>query len=614
MCGIVGIRQLNGDKVDIHVLSSMMDSLIHRGPDDSGVWSKDGVAFGHRRLSIIDVERSTQPMRSYDGNLVVCFNGEIFNYADLRRQVSYPFTTSGDTEVLLAAYQRWGPSFVERLRGQFAFALYDASEQVLRLYRDRLGILPLYWHQSGERFVFASEIKALLRAMTASPSPDHASLGNYLAQTAVPAPYTLFRGVRKLEAGHMLTVDVSGIDSSRKYWSVPTGASLNCHVDKVDAVKEVAEAVDDAVASAMVADVAVGAYLSGGVDSSLIVALMRRRSSTVHTFSAGFNDSRYDESVHARHVSRLLDTKHHEVTVGADDFQALWPALTWHRDAPISQPADVAVYRLAQVARQFVKVVLSGEGSDELFGGYPKHRAELMLRPLLKIPSALRRPLFYTVESHLPAQAARARVAARVLAASKEERRRTWFAPFDERERAALLPADLETRSAPNWGESPSHPLTRILYEDCHSWLSDNLLERGDRMSMAASLELRPPFLDHRVVELAFRLPPQLKIKGGRSKWLVKQVARQYLPDEIVDRRKIGFQVPLDQWFRHGLRDMAGDLLDRPNSFVAEVFDRNFVRTLLRRHEAEQSNEEKRIWTLLGLEVWYETFFANGRR
>jgi asparagine synthase (glutamine-hydrolysing) len=371
MCGIVGIMRFDSQPVPAELLRTMADRLGHRRPDADGYWTSGSVGFGHRRLSIIDVASSAQPMATQDENLHICFNGEILNYQQLRRELSYPFRTGGDTETLLAAHAERGLDAVHGLNGQFAYALHDRRTGDLQLVRDRLGILPLYYYIDGRQIAFASEIKALLPALPSAPQIDTASLDDYLALRSVPAPNTLFAGVNKLPAGHRLRVSSSGISTLDRYWSIPTepGPAM----DAATAVDAVEEAMLEAVSAAMVADVPLGSYLSGGVDSSLIVGMMSklRSGADIQTFAAGFGDPRFDELAHARRVSELLGTRHHEVLVSPADFSDLWTKLSWHRDAPISEPSDIAVFRLAELARRHVTVVLSGEGSDELFAGYP---------------------------------------------------------------------------------------------------------------------------------------------------------------------------------------------------------------------------------------------------
>jgi asparagine synthase (glutamine-hydrolysing) len=605
VCGIVGMRRFDGRGPDVAVLRDMASLLQHRGPDGEGFLVRGSVGLGHRRLSIIDLEHSQQPMSSVDGRLHVSFNGEILNYRRLRADLRYPYRTSGDTEVLLAAHARHGPAGVNRLVGQFAYALYDEGSDELWLHRDRLGILPLYYYADSQVFLFASETKALLRGLGRIPELDLDSVADYLARRSVPAPWTLLQGVRKLEPGSSLRVHDRGVDEPRRYWTVPA-AGRPRKVSDEQAVSAVQSTLATAVERCLVADVPVGAYLSGGLDSSLIVALMTRArgGAPVQTFAAGFGDPRHDELPWARRVAETYGTSHHEVRVRAEDFQALWEPLTWHRDGPVSEASDVAVYRLAELAGDHVKVVLSGEGSDELFAGYPKHRYAGVTRAAGLVPSAVRRPLLSRIEGALPAGAGRLRIAVRAMTErSAPERVEAWFAPFLRPERRFLLGRDAghDRHSAfPARGNA----LTRMLAADVSGWLPDNLLERGDRMSMASSVELRPPFLDPDVVALAFSLPSRMKVRSGTGKWVVRQVARRLLPADVVERPKVGFRVPLDVWFRTGLRDMARERLTDGDSVAVELFDRRAVQRLLDDHDTGRRNEESRIWTLLSLEVW----------
>jgi asparagine synthase (glutamine-hydrolysing) len=613
MCGIAGMVRFDGLRVDPEVISAMTDRLRHRGPDGEGIWNSGNAGLGHRRLAIIDLAGSPQPMSSADGRTHISFNGEIFNYRDVRARLTYPFRTQGDTEVILAAYDAEGADGINRLRGQFAFALHDSRTGSTWLFRDRLGILPLYYAVDATRLVFASEIKALFPAMASAPAPDLASLDAYLESRSVPAPFTLFEGVRKLPPGHRLCAKFDGTITVEPYWSLPDPGDV-LDVDEVEATAMVREALDAAVRDSLVADVPVGAYLSGGVDSSLIVATAARHrdGEPLETFAAGFGDPRSDELPHARAVSARLGSNHHEVIVRPQDFASDWARLTWHRDAPISEPADVAVFHLARRAREVVKVVLSGEGSDELFAGYPKHRFSGISEAVGVVPAFLRTPALSRAERLLPADQRRLRVAVRALAGkTSDERAAAWFSPFTARERQQLL------------GDLPRHPrqadllgrdsLDRMLRRDIQrGWLADNLLERGDRMSMAASLELRPPFLDHRLVELAARLPSRMKLRNGTGKWVVKEIARTNLPSEIVDRPKAGFVVPLDSWFRGDLKALAFDRLLRHDSFVGNVLDRQNVHRLLDDHAKGRRDEAIRIWTLLCLETWHDTCLREG--
>jgi len=611
VCGIAGIHRFDGAAVDPRTLQAMARTLAHRGPDDHGVWLQDNAGLAHTRLSIIDLAGSRQPMSSASGRWTISFNGEILNYRTLRAGLSYPFRTNGDTEVILAGVSRHGLDFVNSLVGQFAFALRDRDTGTTHLVRDRLGVLPLYYALTPSQLAFASEIKALFPALGHTPGVDQASLDDYLAGRSVPAPATLFAGVSKLPAGHRAEVTADGRLTVTRYWQ-PAAEDSAGRWTPESAVAAVDEAVTTAVRSALVADVPVGAYLSGGVDSSLIVAKAAelQPGHRVQTFAAGFGDPRTDEFRWARRVSEHVGTDHQEVLVRPEDFESLWSELTFHRDAPVSEPADIAVFRLAQAARASVRVVLSGEGGDELFAGYPKYALARSVATAGLLPAPLRAGVAGLLDHRLPDRMSRARIALRAAAAgTPAERHRTWFAPFTAEERRELLGgvAGQDRARAAHRGDV----IRQMLLADLDGWLPDNLLERGDRMSMAASLELRPPLLDHRLVDLAFRLPSSLKVRHGTTKWVLKEVARRYLPSEIVDRKKVGFRVPLRDWFRSDLRDSVWDRLTGTDSFVAQTFDRRAVASLLERHESGRFNEESRIWTLMSLEVWHETFFGT---
>ncbi|MES2660819.1 MAG: asparagine synthase (glutamine-hydrolyzing) [Verrucomicrobiota bacterium] len=617
MCGIVGLRYFKGRRAEEGLLRQMAAQLHHRGPDGDGFKVFGDVGFGHTRLSIIDLAGSPQPMTSASGPFHITFNGEIFNYQSLRAELErdgVPLRTHGDTEVLLEIMRREGIKGLDKLNGQFAFAYYDETKETLIVARDRLGILPLYYHIGPDFFAFASEIKALLPAVGEAVLDD-AAVEEYLTYRSVPPPRTLFKGIRKLAPGTVLHIGKDGSLREEVYWSLPArqhGEMLtgSAAIDAVD------RKLQEAVALRLVADVPVGAYLSGGLDSSLTVALMKklREGGEVQTFAAGFSDPRFDELPFARQVSEAVGTVHHEVMVTSQDFLDHWENLSWHRDAPMSEPADIAINKIAKQARAQVKVLLSGEGSDEIFGGYPKYAFEPKLAPLAAVPNFLRVPMFRMGERLLPESKNRMRQAGRALAArSTAERMQTWFGPFTWYERKSLRAGYGNGNEPGQWDRAEGDHLRRMLYVDCHTWLADNLLERGDRMSMAASIENRPPFLDHELVELAFRIDSSMKIKGTSGKWLVKEIARKHLPENIVDRKKVGFKVPLDEWFRGGLKDYVHDLLLGPDSFVSSYFDRRVIESLLVNHTRGRRNEELRLWTLMGLEVWHRAFFKAAK-
>ena len=581
MSGIGGVRAFAAGEVAEGVLQEMAERLRHRGPDETASWAGPDVAMAVTRLAVVDPERSQQPMQSVDGRWVVALDGSIHNHASLRAHLDYPFRTDGDTEVVLAGLALEGIAFVERLQGQFAIVAHDLRTQTTHLVRDRLGTRPMHYRHVPGGIAFASEVKALL--VLAPPEVDHRSLDAYLATRSVPAPDTLFEGIKKVRPGHRVELMPGGRLDEVAWWTLPEADPEGTWAD-ADAVEAVGDGVREAVRSALVADVPVGSYLSGRLDSSLIVAHVQalRGEAPVHTFSAGFVGQPQDELTWARRVSAVLGTEHHEVLLRAGDFEDLWSTLTWHRDAPLTDPADVAVHGLARAAREHVRVVLSGGGGDELFGGRPQHRLARLAERASVLPARLRSGLAGPVERRLGA-------------------------PFTAAERQQLLggspPADRRAAAAVG-----VDAIDRMLRHDVRHELPDHLLERGDRMSMAASLELRPVLLDHRLVELAFRLPTSVKVRHGTTKWVLKEAARPYLPDEVIDRRQSPGRAPLDAWFRGGLREAARDRL-APGSWVGQTFDRAMVRDLVERHERGAA-EEGRLWTLLSLEMWHERFFG----
>lgn len=613
MCGIAGVISFEGNAIPNDTLYAMGERLIHRGPDAGDIWhDKSGsVGFSHRRLSIIDLTGSPQPMTSINGNTTVCFNGEIFNYSDLRKIWDYPYKTNGDTETILAGYSTNPKDFVNKLNGQFSIALYDQPSETLHLYRDRLGILPLYYYLDDTQFVFASEIKALLVAIGKIPDIDKKSLSDYLAQRGVPAPNTLYSGIKKLEAGHHLSISIDGKVQDETWYNIPQFDGSLKDIDAKQAADRLDSILFNAVGSALVADVPVGAYLSGGVDSSIICAMIAKhrnnKPGSLSTFSARFSDgSSLDETPYAKVVADQLQTNHHEVSVTPEDFIETWPKISYQFDAPIPEPPDIAFSFLAKCAREQVAVVLSGEGSDELFAGYPKYQYASLVDKIRRTPKALRTPLLNIVQRTLPASMNRQRTLIRAAAQNTEvESFRTWFAPFTSHERKELF--DLEGYDTLDkiHRSATGDVVSRMGYQDLHSWLPDNILERGDRTSMMNSLELRPPFLDFHVVEFARQLPSRILVDRQSGKKVVRDVAMKYLPEEIFVRPKHGFKVPLDDWFRGNLKDFAYDHLTAPESLSREMFDQKFVRALLDNHVEGKFNDGMRIYTLVALELWY---------
>jgi len=614
MCGIAGIVNLMAGPPDRGIVQSMLDVMRHRGPDGEGIYHDPQAALGHVRLSIIDVAGSRQPLSNEDETVWVTFNGEIYNYRELRDELQgrgHRFQTQGDTETLVHLYEEHGARMVERLIGMFAFAIWDTKRRQLFLARDRLGIKPLYYCRRGEEFVFASEIKAFLEHPQITPRPDRASIWHYLTYRSVPSPATLLEGILKVRPGHCLTLTERGL-STECYWDIPL-RSKQAVTEEEPSVEQMQQQVEarlvTSVKRRLISDVPIGAFLSGGVDSSLIVALMSiLTQAPVRTYSVGFHNSTASELPYAGLVARQYQTDHHELVLEEDGFADHLEKLTWIRDSPLSEPADVPLYLLSKMARRDVKVLLSGEGSDELFGGYPKYAFDRFAPLVGLLPAGLNR----LVASTLPGRLRRLEVAMRSLGEPERASRwAQWFSPFTAREKTILMP---DNESWPNPTQEyidraqDAPALDAMLYTDCKLWLPDNLLDRGDRMTMGASIEGRVPFLDHELVEYAFSLPAHVKIRGFTRKYLLKQIAEKYLPRSIVHRPKVGFRLPLTQWFRGRLRDMCYDRICAGSGPLAQFLNGRALRRLLDDHCSGRKDNWLQIWTLLGLSIWNELF------
>ncbi|MHC4396283.1 MAG: asparagine synthase (glutamine-hydrolyzing) [Planctomycetota bacterium] len=618
MCGIAGIVNFRLDRLDRQVIEDMITHLRHRGPDDEGIYQDKHVLLGHTRLSIIDVQGSAQPLSNEDGSVWLVFNGEIYNYQELRKKLigtRHRFRTNGDTETLVHLYEEYGEQMADYLQGMFAFAIWDKKKQLLLIMRDRMGIKPLYYCEKGDSLLFASEPKAFFCYPEIKARPNAEGIWHYLTYRSVPAPTTLFDGIFKVKPGHMLTVTDKGT-RGKCYWDVPLipehSKKMGRKGDMESRTSRVEALLQTSVKRRLISDVPLGAFLSGGVDSSLIVALMSRLTNApVKTYSVGFNDFPDSELRYAGMVAKQYETDHHELILEEDCFADYLEELTWIRDAPLSEPADVPLHLLAKMARRDVKVLLSGEGSDEIFAGYPKYAYD-RFSPMVNL---LPKRLTQQVERILPSKFRRVEVALKSLCEKDPaERWSQWFSPFTKQEKLRLV------TSSNSWDNptkqyveraSRCNLLDRMLYTDCKLWLADNLLDRGDRMTMGVSVEGRVPFLDHELVEFAFSLPMDAKVKGFTRKWQVKQIALKFLPECIVNRRKVGFSVPLAQWFRGKLRNMCYDRICQNNGFVGQFLARDELQKILDDHCSNRKDNALKIWTLLGLTIWGDVFCGN---
>jgi len=617
MCGIVGVFE-RGAAATEGVVRRMASAIVHRGPDDEGYFVDGPVALGFRRLSIIDLHDGHQPMMSDCGRFTIVFNGEIYNHLELREQLEKDhgarFRTKSDTEVLLCALRQWGEPALERLNGMYAFALWDGLERSLLLARDRLGKKPLFYAKTPGGLRFASEVKALLRHPEVPAEVDRSRIPSFLAYRYVPGEETLFRNVECLPPASSMKVWGDAVAASpRPYWDLTFRSAGPLSPDPAAAEEELAALLTDSVRRRMVADVPVGAFLSGGLDSSVVVSLMAEaHPEPVKTFSVGF-DTGFSELSYAREVSSLLRTDHHEVMVGAAELIRQIPAVLESRETPITEASDIPIYLLSRLARTKVTVVLSGEGADEVFAGYPKYafeRAWALTGGF--IPPSVSR----AVAALLPFRLRRLQLALETVGEpDRLERHTAWFGGFTARERAVLMTPDLAAAGSAHgavapWLEGRHFPslVEEAQYLDTRFWLPGNLLLRGDRMTMAHSLELRCPFLDYRLAEFGARLPLDLKVRGRSGKWLLKRVARRRLPPHIVDRAKWGFKVPLAEWFGGALTPLLREVLLSPEARRRGYFREEEVRRLIDTHVSGKRNHEKQLWILLLLELWHRMF------
>lgn len=631
MCGIAGIFHPDVPKpVDPGRVRAMSDVLAHRGPDGSGVWTAPGVGLGHRRLSIIDLEGGAQPMLTPDESIAISFNGEIYNFQEVRGELAdkgHGFHSNSDTEVILAAWRQWGPECLTRLHGMFAFALYDGGKDALFLARDRLGVKPLFYSElSDGALIFASELKGLLAHPRLRRAPSAHAVEDFMALGYIPDDASIIEGVKKLPAGHYLLVRRgSPVPRPVQWWDVDFSNPVSTPAKALE--EEMVDRLRAAVRSRMIADVPLGAFLSGGVDSSAVVAFMAEASrSAVETCSIGFDEAGHDETRYAQMVADRFATNHRTRIVAADDF-GLIDTLADAFEEPFADASALATYRVSELAREKVTVALSGDGADEAFAGYRRHRffmAEEKLRGLF--PAPLRRGVarlgdLYPKLDWAP-QFLRAKTTLQALGRTAEEsyadavgvtshtiRTGIYTASF----RQALSGHRAEDRYIRAMASAPaSDPLSRAQYADLKIWLPGDILTKVDRTSMAVSLEAREPLLDHRLIEFAARVPAGLRLNGGTGKYLMKRALEGQLPDEILYRKKMGFVTPVSAWFRGPLAGAAAAIAHSPALSELGWFDQAAIGRLAEDHRAGRSDHGRLLWQLLMLEKSLQNLFGMG--
>ncbi|MBF0474527.1 MAG: asparagine synthase (glutamine-hydrolyzing) [Deltaproteobacteria bacterium] len=622
MCGITGIfNYKTGKPVDKQIIRRMTDKLAHRGPDGQGYYYKNHIGLGHRRLSVIDLsDRAGQPMASPDGTVWLVFNGEIYNFPELRKslEAKYDFQTRSDTEVLLACYLEYGPDCLQYLRGMFALAVYDSTKDRLFLARDRLGKKPLVYHLSRDGIIFASEIKAILEVPGVNREIDPTALDQYLARQFVPHPKTMFKGISKLPPGHALICE-RGQTNVYRYWDINYSTKRNLTFEEAEV--EVYQSLSEAVQCRLISDVPLGVMLSGGLDSSLVTAVMAQLGHRpVKTFSVSFAEEDYNEADYARMVADRYQTDHHELLVQPNALAVL-PKIVWHLSEPMADSSILPTFWLAQQVRQEVTVALNGDGGDELCCGYGKYRIHPLAAWWHRLPRGIReriRSQFRRLVN--PGKGGQGPLHRIWTGLLFPEARSLYFPIFFTPERKLGLYREGLIPSVFNYVEdteellaqaeaASSNVVEKILYIDTHTYLPDDLLVKMDIAAMAHGLETRSPFLDHRMIELTASLPVDYKVSRGRHKRLLKSLAKRLLPPEVIHRSKQGFAIPLDTWFRGGFGLTAKRILEHPAAGINEFFRPESVTQLFQEHLAGRVNHGHRLWMLLILEIWLAIFF-----
>ena len=621
MCGICGIWQFKGEPVDPLVLSKMQGTLRHRGPDSEGTYLEGSVGLAHRRLSIIDLDTGHQPMSNEDGTVWITFNGEIYNFQELRRELEaqgHTFRSRSDTETIVHLYEEMGPRCVERLRGMFAFAIWDVNNRRLMLARDRIGIKPLYYKLDDSSLIFASELKALLETGKVDRNINMAALHSYLLRDYVPSPLTILEGVQKLPPAHTFVFE-NGRGRLEAYWSIDYASAR--HEYQTQSLEEYSEQLEsllqESVGLRMISDVPIGVFMSGGVDSSAIAAMMARISNhPIKTFSIGTNNRGFDELKYAKIVAQHLGTEHHEFIVEPDAVKIL-PELIASYDEPFADSSAVPTYYVSQMASQHVKVCLSGDGGDELFAGYSWYQMWNREKWILNAPWWLRQSLFGTLHKALP-NGMRGKSHLHTLTRRNRSEHyastKMSFPPWDLRN---LLSSDLQAAfNSATYSDNmivagkdtdSLDYLSAMQHVDLKTYLPDDILVKVDRASMMHSLEVRVPFLDHKLVEFAAGIPSEYKVRDGEPKYILKKLLSKYVPSEAIYRPKMGFAIPLENWFRGGLGDYAKDILLDKKTQDRGFFNTKHVKRILDQQQTRNrftKATSTQIWSLLVFELW----------
>lgn len=626
MCGIAGIASFSEEKIDRDIIKRMRDVLRHRGPDDEGIYlsnlenpnSRLKVGLGHRRLSIIDLEGGHQPMSNEDKTVWIVYNGEIYNFPELREELlkkGHQFTTNSDTEVIIHLYEEYGADCLNYLRGMFAFCIWDAKKNRLFLARDRVGQKPLFYFYKEGIFLFASEIKSILEYNLVKREVDLESLDNYLTYGYTPAPRTMFKGINKLPPAHYLIHDGGSLQIER-YWnlSYKDKKSLNL----AECADRLYGLLSEATKMRLISDVPLGAFLSGGVDSSCIVALMSRLSpGKVKTFSIGFGERDFDELRYARFISERFNTDHKELVVKPKALEVL-PKLAWHYDQPFGDSSCIPTYYVSKMTRDYVTVALNGDGGDESFGGYPRYRGIKLAQLIENLPKGFLKA-GYGVSRF--SEYGKRFFKGLIKNPDLEGAYLSWLNYFTDEDKKNLYSNNmkiiLENNRADAYlrdilkSSNALDPVERIMNGDVRSYLPEDLLVKVDIATMANSLEGRSPFLDHKVMEFAASLPLEYKLKGFRSKYILKKTFKKEIPPSFLNRKKKGFGIPVGDWFRNELRDFIRDMLLGEESLKRGLFSKDYIERLLDEHQKAKKDHVHRIFALLSFEMWHRIFIEK---
>ena len=616
MCGISGFMYFDGAPVDEGIIRAMSDVQQHRGPDQSGVYLGSGVALGHRRLSIIDLSSGKQPLANENGTVWISFNGEIYNYMDLRRKLegSHQFLTRSDTETIVHLYESYPSTFVSQLRGMFAFALWDANNRTMVLARDRVGKKPLYYYLDDQKLVFASEIKSILQHPALKLDVDELAVSDYLSLGYIPAPKSIYRSIRKVRPGHYLIVKPGRVEEV-EYWdlSFREGEARSEQQWR----DELLEQFQTSVNIRLMSEVPLGGFLSGGIDSSGVVAMMTKLvNHPVKTATIGFEEETFDESKFARQVSDHLKTEHHERIVTPEKIATI-EKLSWHYDEPFADSSALPTYFVSQVAREKVTVALSGDGGDESFAGYSRYYMDMQENRMRRVlPLNGRRILFGPLAMMYPKmdwapRFLRAKTTFQSLTFDPVEGYFETMSTFRRSDKPRIISKDFQRRLGnydtadifrDYYGRAGTDdPLSRIQYLDVKTYLTDDILTKVDRASMANSLEVRCPLLDHKLMELVASMPSRLKLKGAVGKYIFKKAMEQQLPKNIIYRNKMGFAIPLANWFRNGIRDYArAHILEREDPYLSS----SFIKKIWNQHQTGYRDRSSQLWNILMFRLW----------